>query len=455
MKLAALKTKLKYNSFFIPFTGLSALLLALLLFAYKWLIKNNALPDSSYTAIITLFIKVVIAFAGGIFLFGFVSAVIPWLIFILNKKNKNVQIKIKTDSQNTTFSEKQKIHIYIKPLRRPLSGFIDMRIEFDEVGMSHKLHLVNNRRNLSFFNDTINADVYWELPQIKEYNVHAAIVYFEDMFRLFSFAVGIPVSNSFYTQPLNSETDFINVQPNKTNDTQIRIEKIRKVSGELLSYKNFEDQDDVRRIVWKIYAKNGELVVRIPETNDPYASHAYVYASFYNGVFSDVNADLNALFLNHYKTAVWNIYRQLSKQELQLHYIPDQQTPALLADDQIEKVKFSLVTSDWQKSNPLMNYYKDDASVICISSFTNAADVELMIEKSSKNLLVVFVKHSNIFSGASLKNWLQWVFIEPKAQTVDKSRLLWNVSPLKKMVSDNEKQIEAALNKSDVEKLII
>src|SRR6185312_7478147 len=130
---------------------------------------------------------------------------------------------------------------------------------------------------------------------------------------------------NFFTHPLYNSTGPLNVQPKKTEETNMRIEEMRKVEGELLNYKNFENNDDIRRIVWKIYAKNKELVVRIPETNDPYASHIYFYASFYNAISNDVYEEFNEVFLDNFKTAIWNIYDQLHRQKALIQYIPDQE----------------------------------------------------------------------------------------------------------------------------------
>ena len=99
---------------------------------------------------------------------------------------------------------------------------------------------------------------------------------------------------------------------------------MRKVEGEFLNYKNFENNDDVRRIVWKIYAKNKELVVRIPEMMDPYASHVYLYASFFSSSISKAMRTVEDPFLNYYKVITWSVYQNLVKQGFEVRYIPDQ-----------------------------------------------------------------------------------------------------------------------------------
>ena len=166
----------------------------------------------------------------------------------------------------------------------------------------------------------------WPLKNIKEYDINSGIIYFEDFFQFFSFTGKLPSNSNFFNGPPIKTTGALVVQPKKTEETNMRIEEIRKVEGELLNYKNFENNDDVRRIVWKIYAKNKELVVRIPETNDPYASHIYFYASFYNAISNDVYEEFNEVFLDNFKTVIWNIYDQLSRQNALIQYIPDQET---------------------------------------------------------------------------------------------------------------------------------
>ncbi len=245
--------------------------------------KTSVLPETSYTAIIDLFITVAIAFIAAVFIISFLTAVIPWLFFLINKKSGKVFIKVTTASKKNSISEKQKVSISINPIFRPLFGYIRMRLYYDE-DISPKFSLINNQAKTQFFSSSLNGIYNWPLPEIKEYKVNNTILYFEDMFQFFSFAASIPAKDNFFTQPDNNATSEIKVQPKKTEDTNVRIEQIRKVEGEFLNYKNFENNDDVRRIVWKIYAKNKELVVRVPETNDPYASHVYFYASYYNAM---------------------------------------------------------------------------------------------------------------------------------------------------------------------------
>ena len=248
----------------------------------------------------------------------------------------------------------------------------------------------------------------------------------------------------------------LNVQPRKTVETKTRIEKIRRVEGEFLNYKNFENNDDVRRIVWKIYAKNKELVIRIPEINDPYASHVYFYASFYNSMSPAIYEDFNRVFLNLFKTIAWNSFEQLTKQNVEVKFVPDQEMRTGDMQTYFQKVKFAISTSNWHKDRDLGAYIKkDDAALLCISSLTDVREIEPILEQSGKDLVVIFLRLSKAFSRFRVKDWLEYIFVKPGEDNLDKLRLAWNLSPLKSKLIENEKAILEALDRSGCEKNVL
>ncbi|MGH2647834.1 MAG: DUF58 domain-containing protein [Ginsengibacter sp.] len=455
MNIAAIREKTRRVGFFIPFRIHFLLVVIALLLAYRWLIKNNSVPETSRTAIISVFINVTFWFALGILVISFLSAIIPWILFQLSRKNNRSILKVKTPATKNV-ADKQLVEINISSIAKPLFGYIRLRLRYDEKNISPKFAPVSVQPRKKFFTFETNGLYNWPLKNIKEYDIHSGIIYFEDFFQFFSFTSKLPVSSNFYTQPLKAFTRNIVVQPKKTEDTNMRIEEMRKVEGEFLNYKNFENNDDVRRIVWKIYAKNKELVVRIPETNDPYASHIYFYASFYNAVSNDVYEEFNAVFLDNFKTATWNIYEQLYRQNELIQYIPDQETKTFYADDAIQKVKYIISTSSWQKQIDLNTYFnKQYASVLCISSLTDIKQLEEVLEKTGKSLTVVFVQLSKSFLTMKATDWLQWIFVNPEKKSSEKLQLAFSFSPLRKKILDNEKIIKQLLNKSECENLIL
>ena len=456
MNIARIKERIKKAGLFIPFRFQLVLLLAALLLGANWLKKNNALPETARTSIIDLFIRVTFWFGLSILIISFLSAFVPWLLFLFNKRNNKNELKIKTAEKENLVNDLQQVQITISPIIKPLFGYIRLRLYYDEKNISPKFSPIKTQPKKQFFSMENKGIYNWPLKNIKEYNITGGIIYFEDFFQFFSFTLQLPSAGNFYTQPKNKSTEQFIVQPKKTEETNERIEEIRKVEGEFLNYKNFENNDDVRRIVWKIYAKNKELVVRIPETNDPYASHIYFYASFCNVISNDVYSEFNEIFLNHYKTIVWNVFDQLNRQNVLLQYISDQETKTFYADDPVQKIKYIISTSLWQKQNSLLNYFnRQNASVLCVSSLTNAKQLEEILDKAGKGLVVVFVPLSSSLQNTKVKDWLQWIFVKPEKDSDDKLKIVYNFSPLRKTIIENENRIKQLLKKCDCETVII
>lgn len=453
MNIAAIRERVRNIGFYMPVRIHFVLLVAALTLAYRWLKKNNALPETAETAIINLFVTITCWFALGVLVISFLTAFIPWISFLINKKNNRSSLQIKTDSAHD-ISTNQMVDISISKIIKPLFGYIRLRLCYDGGSISPKFSVIKELKQ-RFFASQIHGIYHWPVQHIKEYDVTSAIIYFEDFFQFFSFTSSLDTKNNFYTYPLEAATEKVSVQPKKTEDTTVRIDEIRKVEGEWLSYKNFEDSDDVRRIVWKIYAKNKELVVRIPEVNDPYASHIYFYASFYNAISNEVYEEFNTVFLDNYKTILWNMYEQLYRQNELTVYIPDQPTKTFYADDVMQKVKHMVSTSVWQKRNDLANYFNNNlGSVLCISSLSDAKQVEDIVAKNS-NLTIIMVELSKSFLSNKVTDWLHWIFVNAARKSTEKLQRAFNFSPLKHRITENEKHIRRILQNSAGEFMII
>ena len=113
-------------------------------------------------------------------------------------------------------------------------------------------------------------------------------------------------------------------------------------------------------------------------------------------------------------------------------------------------------TASWQKQNDLQNYFnKQYASLLCVSSLTDAKQLEEILDKTGKSLTVVFVELSKSFSKMKMINWLQWIFVKPEKKSTEKLQLAFNLSPLRKKILNNEKNIKELLKTSECESLII
>ena len=277
-------------------------------------------------------------------------------------------------------------------------------------------------------------------------------MYFNDMLHLFSLAAYQPVQGQFSQLPVLKEKDDKEVAPKKTENPDIRIEQLRRVDGEYLNYKDFESGDDIRRIVWKVYAKNKELVVRMPERFQPYASHLYFYASFYAGVKQEWMGETYLKeMLNYYKNHVWTVYDTLAAKEWSMRYIPDQSFNIADNLSDAEKSARIISNSEWHKDKGLREYFNTkQGTVLCISSLTDIDDLQSILDESNSSTVIYFVKLSHTFRHFVAWNWFKRLIFLPPDDRLNKLRTRWTFSPMRFKIQKREKELEEALNKSDV-----
>jgi hypothetical protein len=403
--------------------------------------------NTAFAEIYTLLLDVAMWFSFSIISLALLSVVASFLFYLYHKKKKGIDFRIATDLKESELHEKQTVRLQIHPVLKPFFGFIKLRLLYDRNNFSQKFSLLENSKR-RFFSTKIEGTYHWPLPQIKEYHVEKAILYFEDVFQFFSIAVDLPARSNFFTQPASKNVNALRVSPRKTEETTTRIEELRKVEGEYLNYKHFENNDDVRRIVWKIYAKNKELVVRIPEIMDPYASHIYLYASFFSQYSIAGNGAIDVPFLNYYKTLTWNIYQNLVKQGYEVRYIPDQEVAKNnVADDQ-QWVKYSISTSNWQHTKDLRTYVKtSDASIVVISSLSDAEEVHELIEIHGREITFIFIKLTDSLLNPNFFDWVQWLFVQNQKDDIEVYKRAWSFSPLRAKINKNEKRLTEILEK--------
>ncbi len=435
-------------SFYIPFTWYFFLFAVGFLLGFRWTKTFPRLPDTAYADIFPLLQDIAGWFLFSVVVISLLSVFLPFLYFVWQIRQRNVQFRVETkmDGQaKSSAKQKQAVFIHLHPVFKPLLGYVKLRLQYDEQHFSDKFSVVEQRQQ-KLISNIIEGTYHWELPVIKEYNIHNAIIYFEDFFQFFSFAFPLATASRFYTQPLDTETKNVRTFPRKTENVNTRIEEIKKVEGEYINYKHFEGNDDVRRIVWKIYAKNKELVVRIPEVLDPYASHVFLYASFYSSFGLDLGEVIDLPFLNYYKTCLWNVYRQLVQQGFDVRYLPDQPVASSAITDAQQAVKYSISISHWQTDKDLKSYLNvRDAAIIVVSSLSDADQVAQLAEQSGSDISFVFVKLTDSLGNAQISDWLQWLFVKNEPDAVYEYKRRWKFSLLRSKLVDNEQKLAAVL----------
>lgn len=390
---------------------------------------------------------------AGFVLLSIISAFFCWIYYLVirGQKNSVLKLEFKTESRKGK-RNKLFLNATLPGALRPVLGFVKGRIIYDNHLMTDRFALLSGqRKERSIWREAITGKSQVTLPDIKEYDVKGGFVYFQDMLHLFSLAVAQPIAGHFYQPPVLLNEDDAEVSPRKTETLDVRIEQLRRVEGELLNYKDFEAGDDVRRIIWKVYARNRELVVRIPEMYEPFASHLQYYASFYADVKQAWMGDeyLEEM-LNYFKNHVWTVYDTLSKKEWKMAFVPDQDIHVDEGDEH-ERTARIISNSQWHTDKNVSEYFSPkNGTVLCISSFTNPNDLANLLERCDAGTVVYYVKLSHTFKHFAALSLLSRLILLPPQDRLSKLRTRWLFSPMRLQVNKKEKEIEKVLKNSNV-----
>lgn len=444
MKLSKWLQVIRYYSQYFPFR-VNALWLALIgIVCYKLLHYTN-IETSSYYGLASLLAKISLIFSAVIIGISLVSVWFCILYFLLTVKPNSIEINAQPSNDG---SRRLQIKTLMPHVLKPFLGFVKVRLVYDQFHMTEKF-IVAGRMKSGFIPVATGLSSINELylPDIKDYTFPKAFLYFEDMFQLFSFTTTVKGSQQVLNLPQSMLRTQDELPPKKTEEELVRIEQLRKVEGEHLNYKKFEDSDDLRRIVWKIFAKNRELVVRIPEIMDPFASHVYFYASFYNSMDWQFLPKYHQAMLNHYKIAVWTLFDALCKKEFEVKYVYDQQVHARETDLNPNQVGIAL--SQWHHDLSLSDYFKaKSGSVLCVHSFTPLDELRQILETADTNTTIFFVRLSKTFQSYYLLGWIGRLFLKPPKDELQRLKSRWAWHPLKFKTLNLEKKITQVLSKS-------
>ena len=411
----------------------------------NWLKSHYSDDDSTLWIVMNQFLAIARWTVIGLFFLALFTALAAWAFFLYQVKLKKVTVRIQ-------FGEDHKAEAGFVPLTvllngsvfRPLLGTIRVRLIFKDRKMSDPIVLDTNvTKKGSLLRQGIKGTGKTLLHDRGIYDVQKVYIRFCDMFSLVALPFAIPVTQQLYTLPKPLIQETVRAQPNTTEQQTHREEIPRRVEGEYINYKEFETGDNIRRIVWKIYAKSGELVVRIPETRDPYASHLYFYASFFTGIDGGIFA---TELLNVYKDKVRNLFEALQKNGFDVRMPQDQEVPKLpgMSDKHIEL--FQITAADWQQQNPPLSFVQaNKAAFVCLSALTPISDIEALLKNLSPGIPVVVVKLSDSIP-SPFKIKFRDLFFRPEKQPVDKLRNAWLLAPLRQRIHKNENEILKLLN---------
>lgn len=454
MKWQKFIRRFSFYAQFSPIT-LNGALTGLALYFCFWFLNNNtssaAAQSSSFLPFLRLMGNTALLFFSAFLTFSFLSTLVCWLYaFYSSKKNNRIlQFQFQTND-----NQGKNIHLNaeLERARRPFLGFIKSKLVYDNFQLTEKIILEgNSKKPKSFWRKGVTTSSKLHLPDIKTYTLKGSFVFFEDMLQLFSFPIYQKQNGNFFQAPQYFNIQQPDAQARETEDAQTKIDESRRIPGDYLNYKNFESGDDIRRIVWKVYAKNRELVVRTPEQRDLYASHIYFYASFFATVPTLLQKSaFGKEMLNYFKNNIWSIYTALPHKEELTKFIPEQEFNLAFQENKTLFVQNCISNSIWQQEKSINDYFNmNTGSILCISSFSNPNDVEELTEKCNAATIIYYIKLSKAFKHYAALSWFSKLIFQSTDDRLKKTRSLWLFHPYRMQLLKREQEIEKILENSN------
>lgn len=409
--------------------------------------EKSELDWSSTQAFVDLLLRLISYTLLAIIVLALVSTLTSYLLFrVRNKKEqKSLDLKIShaSDQQNILL-----VQANLKNALRPVLGFVSGKLLLGNLQLSKAFALTNSHfKKNSLKIDALEGNRNFQFRDIKEYEIEGVWLYFEDMFRLIRLPFKFPMQANFYNSPQENRLEPTDISPKSTLQLEHRIEEQRKVEGDWLNYKQYEYGDDLRRIIWKIYGKNREIVIRKPETHAPFASELVLFASFHNSLKSLLpGSELANFLLNAYKNSIWTLFLSLKKdQQFNVEYVPEQLIPTAIEDTN-DRVAYQIAKADWQENNRLLSYFNTKlGSVFCVHSLSNVDDLTEFLENGDSDAQIHVTYLSKLFE-IDQKSWLKRIFLLDDANEAQQQiKTKWLLSPLRLQLLKNEEAIDRLL----------
>lgn len=414
----------------------------------SWFRAEYGKEDSNLWLVMNQFIRLTQWTIVLLFGVSLLTALITWIYFLNRLKNKQVSVHAKFGDGYKAEAGWVSFTIAIQGVVfRPFLGTIQARFVFSEKRLSDRVILDTNvTKSRYWWPIAIRGNGETLLHDRGIYDVENVLILFCDMLGLVSLPCTVPLNQQLYTLPLAQEQQLIKGQRHATEEQKYRIDIPKRVEGEHVNYKEFETGDNIHRIVWKIYAKSGQLVVRIPETKDPYASHLYFYASFFHG-FTLEDGAFERELLNVYKDHVRNLFESLQDNGYDVRIPQDQEVPKLVNQGEKRNELFQIATANWQnKITPSAFINPSKAAFVCAPSLTPVEEIEMVLKTLPASVPLVVVRLSSAIPSPfqiSLRN----ILFKPETTPVDKLKQPWLMSSLRKAIAKNEKEIAMLLAK--------
>ncbi len=450
---------LKYLSNFILLKRNAWLLLAIGGISFYWYHHFSALPGDAARVQIVISMITLLSCAS-IFTFSLLTTLPAYLAMLFKKRVLETEADEKKDVIKISFQQAAAApglvdtEVKIYNIRRPLLGFAKVTIIFEDYSQTEEILLTEPLRERGKKVGIIGRKALF-LPNIKDYRIHSSIIHFEDFFHLFALPYKEAEHVGIFTEPPKTVENSLVITTKSSEEPVKKVIQHRTAKGELLDYKKYAPGDDVRRIIWKNYARSRELTVRIHDRTFPYVSHINVLASFFDATPPENGSQpaLKEMLLDIYKEKIRQVIDAIIEQEFTVRFFTDQPVEQRYSLDEYQQMLYRVSASGWQRNYSTDQFVKDNyyklhkgSTIVLVSSLCPVKSLEHLQSGRPRDVTLCFYNAAKTLALSHPPALLKRILFVDAFEPLESAKRERQARPIIKFIADNNQNIEQTLN---------
>lgn len=340
--------------------------------------------------------------------------------------------------------------VEVNRLVQPLMGFVRVHLLYQKELCSESVLLLPTAKSgIIFFKGAMDSATLEAADVVRAETMDGMVFHFEDPFRFFSISFFQSVALERLRLP-DATAESTNWLYSKHPDREEEhTTNMQRRAGDWLHLKSFEPGDDVRRIVWTLYARHKALMVRWQDQQDPYGDTLRAYASFNASDTIHLDANLFVYTETQYKQRLFALLNGFLQEGVLLDWRTNQSPWVKGISEQV--LAGELTRATWHTNNtPFQDAELPSPSLVFVSSVDTPQHVEHMALSWPDALFVQI----NLFQPLAKRSWRSRLKnLMFKTNPIQPSSLYdtWWRHPLRVRMMKNENQIKQLLEKNTKE----
>lgn len=293
-------------------------------------VKNNNFGSNINREFVNLIVFLLIALIVIIF----IVSLITFLIYLITAKVSDLKNDATYLTINNTTSYNGNIGAFIAVPLKKQSHLLQIKVAFclDDRKYTNPSPLFTSDKNefqMGDYNSKLPQRLIGGKTFIKNltkgrYKITRSLLLFEDILGLFRFVYEEREESYDFIVVDNPQTSNRHIPTPQADITEKESQLKVKMPGEYLEFKKYNpSSDSTRFILWKVFARTDELLVRRPERENPNSAKIPLMVNFHNNTLLDGYPHLLDDILNNYKSSVLRVVESVKKQNFVIDYFPE------------------------------------------------------------------------------------------------------------------------------------